>query len=1207
MKTIAISMLLAGVIGATSALPAATTTFEKALSSGGAIQLKADDTLTGGVVITKDTVLRGAGDKSTGISTIKLGKGESITVAPGATLTLENFDIQSADTKTPSIIVSEGAAGNFNKVTIVATIFIALGAMPTSLDNIQSNGLDQAISHAGNGTLTVTNSQFLNSGLAALNIAYSASSTSMTLNVSNCAFTTGSNFAILVNKPTTATVTSSTFSGFPQAIGGPVNLTATGVTFTNNGTYNINLSKSGATRPRATISGSHFTGGTYGVLLDNGFANISNTDFTGLEQALAAINGAGSQAEPIVLNGVTMTNISLFGFLSNAGGYVNVTNGTYTKIKHPFELEANTQATMTGTVINASNVALPGPAVVMRGGSGGTFDNMTVTGHLNSFDAKEGATLTVKNSHMISPEFSGVIAEDSSVATVQNNVFTSNGQDGIFIGTAAASDHSTGLVENNIILDSGVGPIDNAIGRTSQAGSGIALTGAGPFIVRGNEVGRSFDAGIVNLGGTAGTILENNVIYGNLKAGFYLQDINGIIVRDNMVVAQTVTGQAGLSLNNVTNVAFSRNFVSNNNYGVIAGGTESGVTHTASVFLQNAVQGMSINAGTQTVTNSAFLNNATSSYQVFVNSAGQSVFSNCSFSAANKLGLYTNRGSCQAPSGLRTTALNNYWNNAAGPKNNCTGASPDSRMEYQNADVAPFLTASKTEVFYSGDTLRSISSSVLSADATAWVSAAMPVASFTDTTLGLMRLAASISETAPAGVADPRAIYLWSTGPLKRMTSSNVTLRFTMPGTPTNIKFSHYNRTSLKFDSQLNVTTDAGFPGKWIVTASADKFVGGTWYFQGSVVPPSTKYIDVGVLTPYTDFWSAQGLAGKTFATPLRWGFLGYKFDKATKWQTLTADFSGDGLDDVGVVTQYGDFWTATNNGAAGYSTNVKQSTGWKFDPDAGWRTFPGDFNGDGKADLLMITQYTDKVWVGLNSGGVVQPPSPAGALGFQYRPLTGYWIGVADMNGDGRDDVVQQVPSGDTWIALANVSGAFGAATKWGSNGFKWDMVNHAGLVLGDFNGDGKADLLQVTQYGDVWVAPSTGSALGAGTRWAVLGFKDAYGGTGNATYTAYAVDVDKDGKDDILDLTEYGELWGATSTGSGFGAPTKYAVLGFHNNVIDGPWQTFFGNFSNAGGSKSAEADSAKSTSLTTPRATPAPTPAPTPTPSLTPTPEQ
>jgi hypothetical protein len=169
------------------------------------------------------------------------------------------------------------------------------------------------------------------------------------------------------------------------------------------------------------------------------------------------------------------------------------------------------------------------------------------------------------------------------------------------------------------------------------------------------------------------------------------------------------------------------------------------------------------------------------------------------------------------------------------------------------------------------------------------------------------------------------------------------------------------------------------------------------------------------------------------------------------------------------------------------------------------------------------------------------------------------YWIGVGDVNNDGRDDLVQLTPYGDAWVALSSGL-SFGAPSRWGWLGFKHDPANAWGVHIGDFNGDGKADLCCVTPYTDAWVSLSTGSAFGAPSRWGWLGFRD--NPTRGIGWNVFAGDVNGDGKDDLIQLTKHGDIWFAISTGSGFNAPYRAGWPGFCHQP-EGPWQVFVGKF--------------------------------------------
>jgi hypothetical protein len=82
----------------------------------------------------------------------------------------------------------------------------------------------------------------------------------------------------------------------------------------------------------------------------------------------------------------------------------------------------------------------------------------------------------------------------------------------------------------------------------------------------------------------------------------------------------------------------------------------------------------------------------------------------------------------------------------------------------------------------------------------------------------------------------------------------------------------------------------------------------------------------------------------------------------------------------------------------------------------------------------------------------------------------------VGDFNGDGKDDVVSYHPAYGTWWVNRSTGSAF-ILKKWATFGTKtgWDPQ-----MVGDFNGDGKDDVVNYhAALGNWWVSRSTGSGF--------------------------------------------------------------------------------------------------------------------------------
>jgi hypothetical protein len=215
-------------------------------------------------------------------------------------------------------------------------------------------------------------------------------------------------------------------------------------------------------------------------------------------------------------------------------------------------------------------------------------------------------------------------------------------------------------------------------------------------------------------------------------------------------------------------------------------------------------------------------------------------------------------------------------------------------------------------------------------------------------------------------------------------------------------------------------------------------------------------------------------------------------------------DFSGDGLSDI--VLQHTDGFVAVWNmdGAEliGSSFTTPNTTG-----DARWKVVGvNDFNGDGKPDLLL--RHTDDfIAVWLMDGtevdeGVFTSPSRAGDAGWRI-------IGTGDFNGDGKPDLLFRHTdrSNAVWYmdGVTRIGAAFINPSKIGDP--SWTLSG-----VGDFNGDGKDDLVLTHTTGLVGVWFLNGVTMTQGALFQPSS-------TGDAGWKVGAVgDYNGDGKPDLV-----------------------------------------------------------------------------------------
>ncbi len=184
---------------------------------------------------------------------------------------------------------------------------------------------------------------------------------------------------------------------------------------------------------------------------------------------------------------------------------------------------------------------------------------------------------------------------------------------------------------------------------------------------------------------------------------------------------------------------------------------------------------------------------------------------------------------------------------------------------------------------------------------------------------------------------------------------------------------------------------------------------------------------------------------------------------------TLAADFNGDGQTDLIQFANGRSFvWTANDDGN---SFDVSE-----FIPSAGYRVGEakdyklGDFNADGKADLLKVTDHIFSTWFSNGNGSfrVVETRE-------QDRYGDGRQIQTGDFNGDGRTDLIF-FDKTETQIGISAGGGRFmwHRFVPWSG----YDVGKGERFDAADFNGDGRTDLIHFYgNFTNVWLASANGT----------------------------------------------------------------------------------------------------------------------------------
>jgi kumamolisin len=216
--------------------------------------------------------------------------------------------------------------------------------------------------------------------------------------------------------------------------------------------------------------------------------------------------------------------------------------------------------------------------------------------------------------------------------------------------------------------------------------------------------------------------------------------------------------------------------------------------------------------------------------------------------------------------------------------------------------------------------------------------------------------------------------------------------------------------------------------------------------------------------------------------------------------------------------------------------------------------SYSGDFNGDGKQDILWRNTQTGEVDVWFMNGASVAAKSDVGIAGLAWK-----MAGIAGFNGDGKSDIVwQNTVNGSFEIWIMNGSSYVGYG--FGSQGVQWSIAGVA-----DLDHTGFADIL--------WRNAVTGELV-AWKSSSGLNFSSFYIGTAALDWNLVgAADLFGNGQSALIWRNQNsGEVvaWqlsgGAISAESSLGVvPLNWTIAGFGDFNGDGRQDILWSNSSN------------------------------------------
>ncbi len=228
----------------------------------------------------------------------------------------------------------------------------------------------------------------------------------------------------------------------------------------------------------------------------------------------------------------------------------------------------------------------------------------------------------------------------------------------------------------------------------------------------------------------------------------------------------------------------------------------------------------------------------------------------------------------------------------------------------------------------------------------------------------------------------------------------------------------------------------------------------------------------------------------------------GQTFTVMQAHEASPGDFDGDGRADITVFRPSDGIWYTRRS-----STGATVGTQWGSGSDV---PVPGDYDGDGVIDIAVF-RLSDGIWY-------IRYSATGATAGFQWgngndKPVPG------DYDGDRETDIAVFRPSDGTWYLRYSGTGTT-AGVQWGNGA---DVP-----VPGDYNGDGLTDFAVFRPANGTWYLRYTGTTTTAGFQW------------GNGSDVPAPGDYDGDGTADIAVFRPSNGTWylrySATGATAGF-----------------------------------------------------------------------
>ncbi len=276
----------------------------------------------------------------------------------------------------------------------------------------------------------------------------------------------------------------------------------------------------------------------------------------------------------------------------------------------------------------------------------------------------------------------------------------------------------------------------------------------------------------------------------------------------------------------------------------------------------------------------------------------------------------------------------------------------------------------------------------------------------------------------------------------------------------------------------------------------------------------------------------------------------------STPGSVSSADVNGDGRPDLIVANRLSDTVSVLLNTTAAGATAPSFSAQATFATGSGPRSVSSaDVNGDGRPDVFVANFGSNTVSVLLNTtaAGATAPSFSAQAtFATGSGPRS---VSSADVNGDGRPDLVVANINSDTVSVLLNTTAAGATAPSFSAQATFATGSTPGSVSLADVNGDGRPDLLVANDLSNTVSVLLNTTAAGA---TAPSFSAQATFATGSTPGSVSSADVNGDGRPDLVvanirshTVSVLLNTTAAGATAPSFSAQATFATGSYPNSV--------------------------------------------------------